>query len=417
MRILALCSDVGIPILGNKGASVHVRSMAAALAGAGHSVIVAGTNFEPAAGREPAALAGRPLRVDPSALVTGVHLALKEFNAAVGHANSLPNAVRRILLNEEVRRAVAQHLREAPPDAVYERASLYGTAGLQLARAFDRPLVLELNAPLAAEQAMYRSAGLDDLAGQAERLVVSQADAVLAVSSALRAHAIALGAPPSRVHVLPNGVDPTLFRPGLRDPGVRKRWRLGDGPVLGFVSGLRPWHGVDDLMPLLAALAPRHPDLRLVVAGDGPARERLVREAASRGLADAVVFTGWVPHEELAPLVRHFDVGLAPYGVPPHAFYFSPLKLFEYMACGVPVVAPALGQIAEIVRDGVTGLLYPPGDVAALAAACHALLRDPARRARVGGAAAAEIHARYTWDHNAAALIRLVESLRRVSVR
>src|SRR5207253_6102752 len=114
------------------------------------------------------------------------------------------------------------------------------------------------------------------------------------------------------------------------------------------------------------------------------------------------VFTGSVPHEDVAELIRLFDVALAPYPTLDHAFYFSPLKLFEYMACGVPVVAAEIGQIAEVVRDGETGLLYPPGDADAFVAACDRLLADPPLRRRVGEAAAEEVATRDTWGPNAA---------------
>lgn len=99
--------------------------------------------------------------------------------------------------------------------------------------------------------------------------------------------------------------------------------------------------------------------------------------------------------------MREFAAALAPYPRPEHPFYFSPLKLFEYMACGAPVVASAVGQIAEVVRDGVTGFLCPPGDMDAFEAACDRLLSDPSLRHSVGEAAAREVGERYTWDANA----------------
>jgi glycosyltransferase involved in cell wall biosynthesis len=308
-----------------------------------------------------------------------------------------------------------------------------------LARALNVPLLVELNAPLALEQSAYRGAGLGQLAAQAERWVPSQADAVFAVSAPLRDHVIALGVEPDRVYVLPNAVDPALFQSGAPDPAVRARWGLGEGrdeatggtrraerggsgdggsvdahpgaPVLGFVGGLRPWHGVEALPRLLERLIPRYRDLRLVIAGDGPLRGELERDLRERGLAQSAVFTGSLPQEEVATLIRLFDVALAPYPQPRHAFYFSPLKLFEYMACGVPVVAAGLGQIAEVVCDGETGLLYPPGELDALTAACDRLLADPALRRRLGQAAAEAIHGRYTWDVNAARVAERARSL------
>lgn len=411
MNILYLCADPGIAIRGAKGAAVHVRGLLAALGRAGHTVVVAAPEVEPGpwAPREP--LAVRALAIAQSETTSRAHQALRAFSHAIDAETAVPGALRRVLVNDDLRTALRRRFEGAPPDVIYERASLYGIAGVQLAGDLGRPLLLEVNAPLALEQTVYRAPGLASLAEQAERWVLARADGVLAVSGAVRDYVVASGADPARVRVVPNGVDATVFHPGLADPGERKRWNLGNGPVLGFVSGLRPWHGVEALGPLLAALAPRHPDLRLVVVGDGPAREPLARDLAERGLADLAVFTGWLPHAEVAALVRHFDVGLVPYGELQHAFYFSPLKLFECMASGVPVVAAAVGQIAEVVGDGETGLLYRPGDLGAFVAACDRLLSDRALRQRLGAAAAAEVHGRYTWDHNAAIVTEIARAL------
>jgi glycosyltransferase involved in cell wall biosynthesis len=272
-------------------------------------------------------------------------------------------------------------------------------------------LIMELNSPLSVEQATYRATGLGDLAARAERWALARADAVLAVSTPLRDYAISLGAEPDRVHVVPNGVDPELFKPGEPDLEVRKRWGLDEDPVLGFVGGLRPWHGVEVLPALLDRLVSRYPGLRLVIVGDGPLRGELEHELRERRLARSAVLTGSLPHEEVAALIHQFDVALAPYSRPNHDFYFSPLKLYEYMACGVPVVAAALGQIEEVVRDGETGLLYPPGQQDALLAACERLLSDPDLRRRLGRDAAKEVHNHYTWDRNSERVVELARHL------
>jgi glycosyltransferase involved in cell wall biosynthesis len=168
---------------------------------------------------------------------------------------------------------------------------------------------------------------------------------------------------------------------------------------------------VEILPTLLERLIPRYPDLRLVIAGDGPLRGELERGFRERGLTQHLVFTGLLPHEEIPDLIRQFDVALAPYPLLDHAFYFSPHKLFEYMACGVPVVGAAVGQIAEVVRDGETGLLYPPGEPDALTAACDRLLADPSLRRCLGQAAAKTVHGHYTWDHTAVRMTELARTL------
>ena len=132
---------------------------------------------------------------------------------------------------------------------------------------------------------------------------------------------------------------------------------------------------------------------------------------AERGLREQAVFTGALPHEEIPAVIRQFDVALAPYPALDHAFYFSPLKLFEYMACGVAVVAANSGQIAQVIRDGETGLLHAPGDLDALAAACDRLLSNPKLRFAIGQSAASHIWSNYTWTHNARRVTELADGL------
>jgi len=411
VKIAYLCPDLGVPVLGRKGASVHLRGLAHAFVRAGHYVVLATPLLNKSPWEGPAKLDMSLLHLPPSADIVKAVLSLKAFNEMLGVANSLPGELRRILYNQELATQLKYRFEHDPPDFIYERASLYGTAGVALARVLNVPLLVELNAPLAVEQSAYRASGLGELAAQAERWTLLGADAVLAVSALLRDHVVSLGVRPDRVHVVPNGVDATLFQPRPPDPSIRARWGLPDGPVLGFVGGLRRWHGVEALPALLDKLVHRYRGLRLVIVGDGPLRGELEHTLKERGLTRSVVFTGSLPHEEVAKLIPQFDVALAPYSKPEHAFYFSPLKLFEYMACGIAVAVAGLGQIAEVVQDGETGLLYPPGELDGLTVACDRLLADPALRQRLGQAAAKEIHGLYTWDQNAARVVELARAL------
>lgn len=405
MKILYLCSDLGIPVLGRKGAAVHVRVLSEALRRAGHSVVLATPSLNKDPWEIPQQVAVALMHLPPSPEVAQAVLGVTEFNESIAVENSLPGELRRILYNQQLAGQLERRFCNHAPDFILERASLYATAGVNVARALNVPLIVELNAPLALEQSAYRATGLGTLAAQAEAWALTRADAVFAVSAPLRDYVLSLGVTSERVQVLPNGVDTALFYPAPRNPELRARLNLGAGPVLGFIGGLRPWHGVQALPPLLERLVPRYPHLRLVIAGEGPLRAELDAAFQARRLQSHVIFTGALPHQEISELIRQFDVALAPYPVLDHAFYFSPLKLFEYMACGVPVVAAAIGQIAEVVRDGETGLLHPPGDLDALTAACTRLLDDSALGQRLGTAAAAEIHSNYTWARNAARIV------------
>jgi glycosyltransferase involved in cell wall biosynthesis len=407
VRILYLSPDLGIPILGSKGASAHVRGLASALSRAGHAVVVAAPILEKRPCESPARFDVPLCHIPPGEEIRWALEACRAFEADLGEPTSFPGEVRRILYNEELKSRLVRRFDRDPPDVIYERASLFSTVGAHVAAELDRPLLVEVNAPLSVEQATYRGAVLRDLAARAERAMLSQADALLVVSLPLRDHVLALGVAADRVHVVSNGVDPRLFHPGPPDPAVASRYALDGDPVVGLVGGLRPWHGLGALPSLLERLAARYPSVRLVVVGEGPLGDDLEQAIEARGLRRHAVFTGALPHDEVAGLVRGFHVALAPYESSDQPFYFSPLKLFESMACGVATVAADIGQIREVVRDGVTGFLYPPGDLEALEAACARLLDDPQLRERVGRAAAAEVAGRYTWDHNAARVVEI----------
>lgn len=405
MKILYLCPDLGIPVLGRKGASVHVRELVGAFARGGHRITLAAQTLLKTPADEPAKVKARVIQVLPDpAAVSAIH-DLKEFHSLLGADSPLPGELRRILYNLALYRELKRRFLKHKPDFIYERASLYATAGAKLAAKFNVPHLVELNAPLAVEQAEYRATGFGELAAQAERWTLTHADAVIVVSTELAKHVRSLGVQTSKIHVMPNGVNPELFCAPERT--TRRPKHL----TLGFVGGLRPWHGVEVLPGLLARLSRRHPGLRLIIAGDGQLRGELERRFQQRGLRKRVTFTGALLHEEIPKVIRSFDLALAPYPRHNHDFYFSPLKLFEYMACGVPVVAAKLGQIAQTVRHGKTGLLYPPGNIASLVANCDRLLNDAALRQRLGDAAANLVHREFTWDHNATRVIELARAL------
>src|SRR5712691_2468324 len=213
VKIAYLCPDLGIPVLGHKGASVHLRGLVAAFVRAGHSVVVAAPLLNKSPWEEPARLEAPLLHLPLGADAQAAIFSLKAFSEMLGVDNSLPGELRRILYNQDLLTQLKRRFENDPPDFIYERASLYATVGASLARELTVPLLVELNAPLAVEQSAYRATGLGELAAQAERWTLTRADAVLAVSTPLRDYAVSLGVESSRAHVVPNGVDPTLFRP------------------------------------------------------------------------------------------------------------------------------------------------------------------------------------------------------------
>jgi glycosyltransferase involved in cell wall biosynthesis len=213
--------------------------------------------------------------------------------------------------------------------------------------------------------------------------VLSCADSVLAVSGPLAGYARQRGA--ARVEVFPNAVDVTLFSapPKLREP------------TCVFLGALRPWHGVDAVAEAWRLLGREAPDL--LVVGDGPGR------AALEAVGAKVV--GAVPHDEVPALLASASIGLAPYAADAPG-YFSPLKLFEYLAAGLAVVAGAIEGVREVVGHEHV-VLAPPGDPVALAEAVRTLAADERMRARLGSAGRQLVAAHHTWERRARRIFAL----------
>ncbi len=183
--------------------------------------------------------------------------------------------------------------------------------------------------------------------------------------------------------MIENGVNADAFNPTVRPAVVDG---LGSGPVVGFVGGLKNWHGIQNLLHGFRKVLSEIPDARLLVVGDGPKRGWIHGFVEGADIEEHVHLTGWMEHDKLPELVARMDVVVAPYPAS-EEFYFSPLKLFEYMASGKPVVASRIGQICDVIEDGQSGWLVEPGDTEELADAIVRLIKDPVSRQTLGSLA------------------------------
>jgi glycosyltransferase involved in cell wall biosynthesis len=211
------------------------------------------------------------------------------------------------------------------------------------------------------------------------------------------------GTPADRIAVLEWGADTDRFQPGRPD---RPPYPRPDAAtVVVFAGAFRSWHGAVHLVRAVRDLQSRGHDIGAVLIGDGPEIVRARDEAAG---ARNVLFTGALPHDAMPAAIAAADVGVAPFDVGAHpplalGFYWSPLKIFEYMAAGLPVVAPSIDRIPLLVRHEREGLLYNAHRPAALADAL-ATLADPALRARLGAAARDRAVREYSWAAHCRAL-------------
>ena len=266
------------------------------------------------------------------------------------------------------------------------------------------PFVLEVNAPLVEEQTAYRGLGLSATARAVAEEVIPGADVVVVPAAELISHLRDDVGRQGPIEVVPNGIDAELFlRPGSPP---ETGWEPNDSSfVVAFLGSLKPWHGIDVLLAAFEQLVDECPSSQLLVVGDGPLAGA-VGEAARRWGRGRIHATGAVPHEEVPYWLSLADVGVAPYPEL-EEFYFSPLKVIEYMAAALPVVASRSGQISETVEDGRTGLLVEPGDAQALATALVELAAQPERRREMGGRARRRALADYGWDRVAERIERL----------
>lgn len=390
MRIAYVCADAGVPIFGRKGCSVHVQEMVRALLRRGASVdlFAARVDDPPPPGLESLRVYRMP---------------------AVGDGEPPSHTAAMAALNRELAAALDG---AGPYDLVYERYSLWSFAGMEHARAAGTPGLLEVNAPLIEEQAVHR--GLRDAAG-AETVaarVFRAAAALLAVSAEVAAWLERSAAVGGRVHVIANGVDPDRFHPDVppATPGPPGTF------TVGFVGSMKRWHGLPVLIEAFARLQTRVAASRLLLVGAGPEDAAVRAALTDRGLAPASCLTGAVAPGEVPAFLTSMDAAIAPYPES-RGFYFSPLKVYEYMAAGRAVVASGVGQVAAVIRHDVNGLLCPPGDSVALAAALERLQREPELGARLGRAARVCALQRHSWEGVAERVLEVADTARRAGRR
>jgi len=402
LHIAYVCADRGVPIGGRKGASAHVWELTRALVerGADVRVIAARTDehMNPHTAPAPVIDIGddRATRQMRQLAFTDARSERQRTQAA---------EIFGLLLNQAMTRELERLHRRWRIDAVYERYSLWSHAGAGFARAARVPYLLEVNAPLREEQRRYRSLENAAAAASLEAVLFRSADHVIVPSSALRPYVVSRGARAAGVRVMPNAADPALFH----DHQGRNRRTAGSGEfVVGFLGTLKPWHGVEDLVRAFRHLHRRFPGYRLLIAGDGPLRPALETMLRRFGVHGAARFTGEVDHREVPALLAQMHVAVAPYPRLP-AFYFSPLKVFEYMAAGVPVVASDIGQLSEILVHRTTALLHRPGVVTELVARIETLRRRPELAANLARAARRVLRRRFTWHHNADRILALIK--------
>lgn len=288
-------------------------------------------------------------------------------------------------------------------DVVYERHALYKTGVAMACKRLRLPHVLFFEADEIFEHDIMGKPIPGLLRWRAAKMMqfnLLSADCIISVSEPGKAHLVDhLKIPAEKIVVFPNAVDTEIFKPDQETrTKVRSSLGAGNRPLIMFVGRFYIWHDTATLLRSFAQVSQDHPGAYLVMVGDGEHYHNMKTLADDLGISQNVKFTGLVAHAEVPDLVAAADIAVVPYPVIDRKLWMSPLKLFEFMASGSSIVASAVGQIVDVIQDGVNGLLVPAGDSAAMAAALNRMIADSQLRSRLGQQARQDAVHKYSWE-------------------
>ncbi|NOY73889.1 MAG: glycosyltransferase family 4 protein [Gammaproteobacteria bacterium] len=396
MRIAYLCADPGIPVFGCKGASLHLQEIIRSFLKLGMDV----TLFASHQGGEA-----------PADLQQVKCITLPSRKSSLGKANRAQREVDAMQSHDWF---MDRLLQEKAFDLIYERYSLWSQVGVECAEKQGVSAVLEVNAPLIEESKTYRGLVHERQAVSIAQYNFKHASLVCCVSQAVADYVhefvMAISTSPATrpIIVTPNAVNPQRFS-SLSSPVLRA---VTDELTIGFVGTLKPWHGLEYLLSAFADFCQKNLELSvsLLIVGEGPQRAAMETLASELKISNKIQFTGAVSPADIPFWLEKMDIAVAPYPALDN-FYFSPLKVFEYMAAGLPVIASDIGQIKTIIQHEQQGLLVTPGSASALSKALQQLVDHPQQALQLGYQAQQYIFAHYTWDAVAQRILEQVSEI------
>jgi glycosyltransferase involved in cell wall biosynthesis len=391
----------GIPVPGSLGGSTHTFEVARGLTERGHTLHVVACSREGWGGI--AALA-RPV----SSLFAGFHL----------HYLDIPKSA--ALLTTPMLLRLARATR---PDIVMERYYNFAGGGVWTARQLGIPTLLEVNALIVDPPQVFKRRLDDTLGGPMRRWALTQCRWADRIITPLHT-TVPPEIPREKIVELPWGANVNQFQ--IAD--CRLQIEQGDQSICNlqspiynrtvvFLGSFRAWHGVIDFVKAATILLAFGYDCHFLLIGDGP--ERAAAERLAAAWPGRFIFTGAVPYEQVPSLLTGAAVGVAPFNTAPHpalrsaGFFWSPLKIYEYMAAELPVVSADIYPLNQIIRDGQEGVLFAEGDIPGLASAIARVLDDPTAARMLGKRARARVVERYSWSRHCAELERVMLDLAR----
>ena len=283
------------------------------------------------------------------------------------------------------------------PDCIYERCNLFLPAGIWAKKFFKLPLQLEVNSPLYQERKKYGGIALDSLAKWSESYVWRNADRVLPVTHVMASYIKAVGVPEEKITVIPNGVDTSIFKP---KNAANRAQRFEGKLVVGFVGFCREWHKLDEVLALLAN--DNRENVFFLLVGDGPVIPELKTQAKALGFEKQFETTGLVKRTEMPYWLDQMDIALQPAVTP----WASPLKMIEYLAKGLAIVAPNSANILELLNEK-NSCLFEEDNLQGMIEQIERLIDDEVLRDNVSKEALATIERlQLSWRGNALKIVQ-----------
>lgn len=321
-------------------------------------------------------------------IVQSVPLHLVKIESHIYDHLELPS----LLFSRRMEQEVALWLARHPASFIYQRYSLHSACGAVVAHRYKVPLVIEFNgSEVWINQHWGQGLRFPRLAAQVERTNLLCANLIVCVSQVDADMLLASGIEPGRILVNPNGVDVERFHPGVDGTRVKSELCLDDKFVFAFSGSFGPWHGVCELIEAFILMRSKHPASTtvLVLIGDGATRAEAESLVARKHASEFVVFTGSVSADRVPSYLAAADVLVAPHVANPDGseFFGSPIKIFEYLAMGKPIIASDLGQMGDVLTHEVNAVLVSPGNKVELSQAMSRLMEDSVLLGQLGLAA------------------------------
>jgi len=322
-----------------------------------------------------------------------------------------------IAVINDLEKRLLEICRQDGPDLLHAHSpALNGIATLRVGSRLGIPFLYEM-------RASWEDAAVDHgtttegslryrLSRWLETYVLKRADAITAISEGLRKDILSRGIPVESVTLIPNAIDASMLVARTeKDQGLLQDLELAGKTVLGFIGSFYAYEGLSILLDAFPAILAQHPGARILLVGGGPQDENLREQVGRLGLQDKVRFTGRVPHERVRDYYSLVDIAVFPRFSMRLTEMVTPLKPLEAMAQRCMVLASDVGGHRELIRNGVTGVLFPSGDAAALAGAANRLLADRTIWAAMLDAGIEFILRERTWEASAANYRPIVERL------